>query len=181
MIDQVSYSPVSIGTWKGFLAYHVELNNSPVEVEKIAKLIEVLKDHKRNPIRNLLVEDLEEQIDDSGMLTLLKTVKDFGWLVQVVTTGRVYKQWYREADWMTCLLSLERPIWAGFYVNELIWPFTKGTPEPALPDMKKGTNLYLRVKNESFEDALQFIKKSKYNWAIEAPEGTYAKEGEVLL
>lgn len=181
MIDQVTYAPVTHGVFKGALVYHVELNEAPAEVEKIAGTIETIKAHKKGNFRSVLIEDLTKDIDDSGMFTLLKTVKDFNWHVGITTTGASYKQWYKWADWMTCLLDDD--LWAGFYVNEVIWKFKKGSPEPMLPDMKKGTTLYVKSQRDLYEEVYEFIKKAKFNWLIEPAEAleVYNYTGEVLL
>jgi hypothetical protein len=152
-----------------------------LDVDNLAKALTAIEEHKKNRLRVIAIEDDYGEYDEVGLMTAIKTFKDYGWMIYIASPGTRYRQWYREAHWMS--IRLEDTAWAPFTVNEIIFPFTPGTTEPILPKTKSDLFMYVVVDSADLQSAFAWVRESKWNWTIEPNglEGLFWQYKEEIL
>lgn len=181
MIERVTYKPIPTGAYKGHIGYYVSLDEKPLDVERLAKTLEVIEAHKTHRLKVIVLEDEYYEYDEVGIMTALKTFKDYGWYIYIASPGTRYRQWYREANWMS--IRLDDTAWAPFNVSEVVFPFIRGATEPILPKAKNNLFLYLLTDDKDTKHAFTWIKEAENNWTLEPNglEGIYWQHKEELL
>jgi hypothetical protein len=163
MIKTVIFKPIALGALCGQMAYHLELDSGVWDINEGAEALYAIKHHKCGPNKTVVLFDEGVKYDDDGIMTLIKTLHDNGYFIVVETEGQIYRQWYAQANWLTLRLKDQ---YAGFVVNDVSMEYQKGAPEPDLPQSASSL-LYIFVRSDDMENALDFVKGAKYPWKIE--------------
>lgn len=168
-ITSKTYGPLRWGIHAGQIAFHFTVDELDKEATamspaEIARLMHTTTKTSAHPLVRFTVLS---PIDEAEMFNLLKTLRDWGFVVQTDTDGTAWHTWMGVAHYN--IVTLTSPTWMGFAASEVHYcpREDESFSDPVLPAGKiEGTNFYLRVPTNYVQDAWNYMQRSTIPWAI---------------
>lgn len=168
------YEPISTGYFRGMWALQAQIGSGPCSAEHI---VEILRAVLGTPIakarRRIARFTVEGSLGPDAAFyfeSLVSSLKEYGFEVQIVYDGFNYSPLLRLASWVVAKSSaLEMP-----HGGNEIWfiaPEGKGLVDPIMPIAISAqgiqtTLLYLSAKGRDDSEVLEFLSRSKYQWSM---------------
>jgi len=163
-VSKMKYGPLSGGLSSGMIAFQLWVGEEGVQEVSTKEIITWMYEAPKSAGPKIVRFVVQDALDEAEMFSLVKTIKDWGYLVQVVVDGEQWHPWMGEGTYI--IVHVHDPLWLGFGANEL-WFEPKGEEtiaDPVLPGGKiDGTLYYLIGKGE---DIWPYLMKSKIPWGL---------------
>lgn len=163
----LSFEPITNGPMTGVLTFKI-LVKEPItdpDIELYLAALEKNPFSKKYRLVTLEGEGIDHPLNEVLLYKLTTELKKRKYNLRVVTTGKVFHQWFNKVDWVRVEMGVE-PIYI-LAANELIYRMELDTsPEPDLPPDFM-VNLYILAGPAVTEKGLfKFLATSKRPWAI---------------
>jgi|SRR6056297_1445535 len=162
LVEKITYGTLSAGNGAGFIGFQITLGGEGKEVspQEIIKKITTLQKTAFPKLVRFIIGD---EIDEGQTLALVKTLIDWGYSIQTVTTGEA---WHPFMGHTYNIVRLTSPSWLGFVCNELWFALDGGEEElsdPILPGGKIEGCLYYILPTDGLWN---YMLSSSLPWAI---------------
>lgn len=167
MIKKVTFENIRSGSSIGTFAFHVEIDNLPVEENEINLVVEKMLKFPTAKQRIVLITGDYPQDQNNEMLTFIMALKDKGFLIQVEATGEKVLPWYSQANRLTVHID-DTKKWPSFPCDEFVLHATgdEAPLEPQVPELNQNINLSLSPGKLSTIKVFVFLNKATHNWRI---------------
>lgn len=167
MIKKVTFANIRCGISIGTFAFLMEIDDSPLGENEINLIIEKMLKFPTSRNKIVLIFGNYETNLSEYMLTLMMSLKDKGFTIQVEASGDKVLPWYVQANRLTIHID-DLKKWPSFPCDEFVLHVTgKEAPEePQVPELNKNIILSLAPGNLSTLKVFSFLNKAKNNWRI---------------
>lgn len=171
-IKEKYWAPINGGMFHGIVTAHIVFSGEEPERNGIINLVMSLQSDKEYCSANLKNVSLEGKFPGNDtMLTLIKTLKDLGFKIRVVSDGQFYRSWFASSEdgknyieWL--VVEVGREPWPGFAVNEFRYHIDGDMDYvPIMPARFSAAYLVLGPKMK-LSNVAEFSKKSKVAWSV---------------
>jgi hypothetical protein len=166
-VEKMSYGPFEGGLSGGIIGFIVQMGGPQHKEATPEEIITWMHKTKKGHGSKMIRFYLGSEIDEGEMLTLIKTIKDWGYIVQVVSPGTAWHPWMGEGTYV--IVEINDPVWVGFGANELWYePNPSETiSDPVLPGGKIESTMYY-IKG-TLDRIWEYIIGSSIPWAYWRP------------
>lgn len=181
----ITFRPITTGVHQGTPAYHIIPTGERAKDEDIAAALYKLRRDKKGWGNVIFLFGPEEGAfntdNDNDFLTLLASLKNYGYYIIVAIRGKRHHPWLTAPvrvggqmvpalDWLS--VEIDDQPWPVFYCNEIHYTVRDPEKVPILPlDRKNQILLYAHGDEEKVR---AFVKKQKERWLT--PDQEYEEE-----
>lgn len=178
-VTALNYKAIVGGPLNGALAIHLTIGGLEGTEYTGPALLELIVNFPKGAAKILYIDGSISGADDTVMFGLLKSLRDWEYHIVVESAGAVFPSWFALCHWNIVVIDTEP--WLLYECQEIRLYFTKGTPEPALPEKKAQAYYLLPKKDVPGGELFSFVKNSKYPWGIIFPTSRMIMEpvGEI--
>ena len=167
MIKKVTFENIRGGISIGTFAFHIEVENTPLEENEINLVTEKMLKFPSTKNRIALVTgDFPPGFNDQ-MLTLMLALKDKGFTIQVEAPGNKALPWFGQANRLIIHID-DVKRWPSFPCDEFVLHCTKeeAPEEPQVPELNQKTVLSFDPGRLSTIKVFVFLNKMTHNWRL---------------
>lgn len=164
LVKNIQIKPIKKGSLAGVFAFNLSLEANDEPYEGLAETVEAIRSHNTGKGKVIYLHEPPKGIDETALLTLLKTLKDYGYKIVIACSGRVYAQWFMLADFISVHMDSANPI-VGFKCNEIIWHYSNGDPEPSLSE-DSASRYVLPNKETNWNVLFDTVQNASHPWAL---------------
>ena len=167
MIKKVTFENIRGGISIGTFAFHIEVENTPLEENEINLVIEKMLKFPTTKTRIALISGVFPLGFDDQMLTLMLALKDKGFSIQVETSGERAYPWFGQANRLVVHID-DQKRWPSFPCDEFVLHATgeEAPEEPQVPELNQNIILSLAPGKLSTVKVFVFLNKATKNWRI---------------
>lgn len=178
-VKSVTFGTDARGNASGVLGYTINFDKIKEDTDiltEIANVINTIEKHRMSKKYKsvFITGDFEDVSYEYAIMTMLKALKDRGFIIYLTTLSTIYHSYYILVDYLRIHLY-PKTTWAGFQCNEIVYhPDNTNFIDPDLPSFNILCSL--AVAKDQMGLVPKFLDSSKYTWNIVSIPETSIKE-----
>jgi len=165
MITKVTYGNITEGSGVGVLAFQIDIDNQIFPPDQVGEVMKAILKFDLSKRRIVEIGGHFAPILNEQMLTLIMTLKDNGFHIQVNAPGDQYYPWFSMIDRLVVHINNFK-IWPTFKCEDFVF-HPLGDHPLIEPEVPKINNIILYVyPNLDNMEMLNFLSNAKNYWRI---------------
>lgn len=159
-VKTFTYGTLEAGASAGVPGFY--LDAAAGETWKPIDILQRIRKIQTGPVKIIRLHG--DDVPQEEMLSLVKTLGDMGFIIQVISSGEAFHRWYHNIHHL--IVEISSPVWLGFGCNELWMETNESISDPTLPGGKiQGTMFYIKPGGDSNE-IYRYMVSTKIPWAV---------------
>ena len=166
MITNVTYGNLTEGSGIGIIGFKIQIDNQIFPPDQVGEVMETLISFKGLKNRVAEINGFFAPVLNEQMLTLVMSLKNNGFHIQVNAAGDQYYPWFSMIDRLVIHIN-NCKIWPTFKCEDFVF-HPVGDNSLKEPDVPKvdGVILYIYPGSISTQQMLRFLSKAVNYWRI---------------